>query len=142
MPPGGRDPEVKAFALEARLNQSSRSWMLPDTLSYNRPVETLAPSPGGHSNERKAASNAGVFGHTLGDYRIQLPLNFSNRQSFALARHVGLGCEEQLAIGFGGAWERFGRAFPRRVAEQGREKGFGGYNHKGGEREVCEWLDC
>src|SRR4051812_14229619 len=117
--------------------------MLPDTLSYNRPVETLAPSPGGHSNERKAASNAGVFGHTLGDYRIQLPLNFSNRQSFALARHVGLGCEEQLAIGFGGARERFGRAFPRRVAEQGHEAACALHTQEVGHVQFGKgWIAC
>ena len=37
------DPEVKALALEAGLNESSRSCMSPDTLSYNRPVERPWP---------------------------------------------------------------------------------------------------
>jgi hypothetical protein len=37
------DPEIKALALEAGLNQSSRSCMPPDTLSYNRPVERPWP---------------------------------------------------------------------------------------------------
>src|SRR5215212_11751992 len=37
------DPEIKALALEARLDERSRSCMSPDTLSDNRPVERPWP---------------------------------------------------------------------------------------------------